>query len=268
MHPLSNGAAGEEEEEQGEHGGGWRERLGSAASALGRRSVSLLHGLPRPHLRVSWPAMAAALSLALLLLGGGLLVRRQARAQEGLAALHAQLGLQQRMAGTAAARQQRQVADLELSLQQMGSRLASSAATVAALEQRVEAHSTVSTSLRAELSAVRDGMAQLQLASAAAAAGVAGNATSDAAGEAALAAWQRLQQMVQGKVAAALELFAADGTGLPDYALAAAGATVVAHSPAHTAPGTDSTLLSRLRSGGVHPQANKVRWGLREGLAP
>lgn len=79
------------------------------------------------------------------------------------------------------------------------------------------------------------------------------------------------RELVQKEVTAALALFAADRTGLPDYALAAAGAKVVGHSP--TLP---PSLMSQLSAAGlvgrlgplvstsghkVHPRASSVSVG-------
>lgn len=262
-HPAQR--MGNDEEEEGEGGG----TPGGRLRRLGHRLSTLL---PRGKLHPSGvlansrpvPAAAVALTLLLLLLGGGLLAARQGRAHRSqLAALHAQLEAQQAAAAASQKQLKGQVAALERSLEQLGARLGASAGQLAALEHTCSAQADAASALRAQLASARDDIAQLQLGAAAAAA-PAGNASEAAAAGA--AGGQRVREVAREEVAAALEKFAADRTGMPDYALAAAGGAVVAHSPAHLPPGVAQgasgalgALYSKLQGGGVHPQASRVR---------
>ncbi|PRW57972.1 SAD1 UNC-84 domain 1- isoform A [Chlorella sorokiniana] len=263
QHPAQH--MGETEEEEEEEGGGTpRSRL----RRLGHRLSTLL---PRGKLHPSevlgggWPgaALPAALVLLLLLLGGGLLAARQGRAHRSqLSSLQAQLAAQQAAAAASQRQLQDQVAALERSLDQLGARLGASAGQLAALEHTCGAQADAASDLRAELTTARDDISQLQLGAAAAAA-QAGNASEAAA--VAAAGGQRVRGVAREEVAAALETFAADRTGMPDYALAAAGGAVVAHSPAHLPPGAGQgaggalgALYSKLQGGGVHPQASRL----------
>ena len=271
QHPAQ--PSGDDEEEEGEGGG----TPGGRLRRLGHRLSTLL---PRGKLHPSGalansrpvPRTAAALTLLLLLLlllGGGLLAARQGRAHRSqLAALQAQLEAQQaalqaqleaQHAAAAASQKQlkTQVAALERSLEQLGARLGASAGQLAALEHTCGAQADAASDLRAELASVRDDIAQLHLGAAAAAA-LAGNASEVAA--AAAAGGQRVREVAREEVAAALEKFAADRTGMPDWALALVGGAVVGHSPASQPAGAaQGALHSKRQGGGVIPQANRVR---------
>ena len=263
QHPAQ--PSGDDEEEEGEGGG----TPGGRLRRLGHRLSTLL---PRGKLHPSGalansrpvPRTAAALTLLLLLLlGGGLLAARQGRAHRSqLAALRAQLEAQQAAAAASQKQLKTQVAALERSLEHLGARVGASAGQLAALEHTCGAQAHSTSDLRAQLASARDDIAQLQLGASAAAA-QAGNASEAAA--AAAAGGQRVREVAREEVAAALEQFAADRTGMPDYALAAAGGAVVAHSPARLPPGAAQgaggalgALYSKLQGGGVHPQASRV----------
>lgn len=274
QHPAARLEGEEEEEQEGEGGGSPGGRLRRLGRRMGHRLSTLL---PRGKLHPSealggaqgrpGAGAAAALLLLLLLLGGGMLAVRQGRAHRSqLAALQAQLEEQQAAAAASKQQLQGQVAALERSLEQLGARLGASAGQLAALEHSCTAQAAAASDLRAELTTARDNIAQLQLGAAAAAA-QAGNSSEAAA--AAAAGGRRVREMAREEAAAALEQFAADRTGMPDYALAAAGGAVVAHSPAHLPPGAGAAaggalgaLYSKLQGGGVHPQASRVSWCL------
>ena len=246
-------AGADEAEQEGLEQEGFGSKLaaaGSAAAALGRRLQALL---PAP-VQAGWQAAAAALVLlllaALLLAGGGgawAASRRAATSQASqLASLH------------------RQLAELQSSLQQLGAR---EQAASTQLQQLRQAHSGQA----GELAAARGDIAHLQLQLAAArssssadetaapAATPGEEAPASLAGAASSGSQQYLRQLVQGEVADALEVFSADRTGLIDYALAALGGTVVAHSPTMLPA---SSAWFPARAGALHPQANQVGgWG-------
>jgi SUN domain-containing protein 1/2 len=221
---------------------------GSAAAALGRRLQALL---PAPAQAKGWQAAAAALAVVLLLaalvLGSShawAASRRAAASQASqLASLH------------------RQLAELQSSLQQLGAR---EQAASTQLQQLRQAHSGQA----GELAVAQSDIAhlQLQLAAArnassaadtmAATSALKEEAAASLVGAASSGGQQHLRQLVQEEVGEALEAFAADRTGLVDYALAGLGGTVVAHSP--TPPPATSAWFPA-RAGALHPQANQVR---------
>lgn len=246
---------GEEGQEESGHGqGAFKLRL----AAMRRRLAALL---PRAQtLRgFSRRAAAAAAALTLALLLAGLLASRGARSRQSqLAAVRDQLASQRSEAAAVAGTLSAQLSELQRSVAHLGGQLRASTTALAALELRQAEQAAAAERLRAGLADTHDDVSALQVAVAAgsaAAAAAAPNATAEH--------WQRLRRLVREEAEAALELFSADRTGQPDWALAAVGAAVVAHSRTHPPPGAAGggglgAMLPRLHSGGVHPQATKV----------
>ncbi|KAL4436897.1 hypothetical protein ABPG75_004036 [Micractinium tetrahymenae] len=258
-------------------------RLRAGAADLGRR-LSALHpaGLP------GWPAIgrpAAAAALLALALLCGLLAAQQARANSrDLASLRQQVESKMDTAAAARAKLSRQLAEVQRSLESLDSRQAASATSLRALQASCKAQAGMAAELGAEVAAARADLAGLQAATAAAAAEAAA-AMAAVATTAPHAATPRggaapglpavtvdearVRQLARKEVGAELDLFAADRTGQPDWALAAAGAAVLAHSPAHGPPPLGGARLGAIRdklgagggAGGVHPQANKLLLG-------
>lgn len=254
--------SGDEGQEEGGRAGGGARRAAALGRAVRRRLQGLLPRGRVPKLSSasmgasSWRAAAAVVALVLLLLSGQW-ASRAARAHQGqLAALAEQLANERQVAAATSTALQHQLADLQRQVIKQGRQLAASSSALAVLQHHDGEQAAAAAQLEVGLGAVHDDIVALQLAAAAGAAAAAPpNATADH--------WQRLRQLVREEAEGALQLFAADRTGLPDYALAAAGGAVVAHSPAHPPParagGLASSLAAKLHSSGVHPQANRVR---------
>lgn len=304
VQPLDAAAAKEEEEQQearewarrlshgdqpagGEDEGGKRmgaarqqlRRLGAGAASLGRRLSDLRPaGLPG-RLVGGWPAGAAAVLLALALLCGPLAAQQARASGRELAALRQQVDSGLDTAAAARAKLSRQLAEVQRSLEALDARQAAAATRLQALQASCKAQAGASAELGAKLAAARADLAGLQAATAAAAAEAAAAVAAAAAASpraarprgsaastmpAATQDEEMVRQLAREEVGSQLDLFAADRTGQPDWALAAAGAAVVAHSPAHGPPPSGNARLGAIRdklgagTGGVHPQATKA----------
>lgn len=214
---------GEESEEAAP--GGWHGMAHRGVVALRRRLQALApHGLPAG---IHGSRLVAAALLTLLLLAGLGLAARQARtSQRQLASLQRQLSNHRQGAEAARSQLQGELAQLAAAMQQLDARISASGSALEALGQMCSTQAGTSASLEAELAHVQAELAQLRLAAAssATAAAAAADAAPAACEPAGAAGRQLLQQVVREEVSEALELFAADRTGLPDYALAAGGA--------------------------------------------
>ncbi|KAL4432547.1 hypothetical protein ABPG77_000484 [Micractinium sp. CCAP 211/92] len=218
--------------------------LAVGAAALGRRLSALTPAAPGGRLAVGWPVGAAVALLTLALLCGPL-APWQPRAGSG----------------EAVAKLSRQLADVQGLLEAVDARQAALANSLQTLQASYTAQAGLSAELRAEVAAAKADLAALQAATAAAAAQAAAAAEAAAAGatrpdDGAASTVprvtfdeERLRQLAREEAAAELDLYAADRTGQPDWALASVGGAVVAHSQPRGA---------KLRTGRVYPHANNV----------
>lgn len=218
--------------------------------------------------------LVSALVVVLLLLGMG---AGHARSQRQLADLCQQLGA--RVAALAAVDEQahRQLAGLAASQRRLREQAEATSSALQQARARWEGVADGASATMVQLAELRTEVQRLR-ASGAAAAPTAG-LTATAPGQLA-AAEQAARKVAAAEAAAAIDRFAADRTGLPDYALAAAGGRVVGHSPA-LPPGLASQLagggmapkgwlapLLSARGDKAHPQASTVSAGRGRAVAP
>lgn len=260
-------------------------RLGVGAAALGRRLSALLPAGLGGRLAIGWPIAMAVVLLTVALLCGPLAAWQARASSSELAALRQQVESKLDTAAAARAKLSRQLADAQGLLEAVDDRQAALADSLQTLQASYTARAGSTDELHAEVAAAKAELADLQVATAAAAAQAAAVAEAAAAGatrpdDGAASTVpgvthdeERLRQLAREEAAAELDLYAADRTGQPDYALAAAGAAVLAHSPAHAPPQLGGAGLGAIRdklgnvagTGRVHPQANKASLGAAAG---
>lgn len=239
---------------EGEAATNCRGRLATAASALARRFAELAaRTLPKGG--ASW-AVPALLVCLVLLLTGGLWAACQARSSRyQLAILQRQLSRKILASATAIGELHQQLGELSSAVGQLeAAQRASSGSALEELQQACNAQAVTTADLAAEVTQLRQAVAAAEAAAAAATAQAQGHSDSVPPGES-----SELLKQIRQEVSGALELFVSDRTGLPDYALAATGAVVVAHSPAHLPrPSLFQRRLINVHHMNVHPEATKV----------
>jgi hypothetical protein len=238
-------------------GGGWRSVLGRGAVAAATRLHALTPGVRQGS--AFWPALAALL-VALLVLGAGVATRRVQASWRGPSTFELRVSGELESAAAARAQLHARLHLMEQRVQEVSDRLGASAASLEALQQSCHAGASAGVGAAADLAQVQDEVAQLRQAMAAAAAAA---QPGDPHSQHVLPG-DLVRQVVREQVAEAFERFAADRTGLVDYALAANGAAVVAHSPAILPPWSYSTsrlfagVLLKNRRIWLHPHASQV----------
>jgi hypothetical protein len=239
---------------EGEAAVNYRGRLATAASALARRFTALA-ARTLPNGGASW-AVPAVLVCLVLLLTGGLWAACQARSSRyQLAILQRQLSRKILASATAIGELHQQLGELSSAVGRLeAAQRASSGSASEELQQACNAQAVTTADLAAEVTQLRQAVAAAEAAAAAATAQAQGHSDSVPPGES-----SELLKQIRREVSGALELFVADRTGLQDYALAATGAVVVAHSPAHLPrPGLFQRRLINVHHMNVHPEATKV----------
>lgn len=230
--------------------GGWRTTLGRQATAAAARASGLL--------RDGAVGRALPAVLATLLVVGAVAGARRARTswrRPDPLLVHVRGELE----SAAAARDQLHagLTLVQQRVQEVSNKLEALASGHEALQQSCCASASAAVAAAADLAQLRGELEVLQQAAAAEA-----PAPGNRHIQPALSA-DMVQQAVREQVSEALERFAADRTGLPDYALAAGGAAVVSHSPAHLPPSAAATaglagVLPKRGRVGLHPHATKV----------
>ncbi|KAL4858223.1 tRNA pseudouridine(38/39) synthase [Chlorella vulgaris] len=228
-------------------------RMETAVSALARRFTALA-ACTLPKGGGSW-AVPALLVCLVLLLTGGLWAAYQARSSRyQLAILQRQLSQELLASATAIGELHQQLGELSSAVGRLeAAQHASSGSIYEELQQACNAQAVTTADLAAEVTQLRQAVAAAEAAAAAATAQAQGHRHSVPPGES-----SELLKLIRREVSGALELFVADRTGLPDYALAATGAVVVAHSPVHLPrPGLFQRRLINVHRMSVHPEATK-----------